>query len=129
MKSAYKEVVLDVVGTIGNLVMGRIWKAFIHERLKMHLWRIASNLLPTKDSMARYVPDIDTTCGLCEFSPESTIHLFWHCPFARAVWFGSEWGLTVPMNNALQLVEFLMSPQLSFSLPLWMQREFFCQGR
>uniref|UniRef100_A0A2N9IIA7 Reverse transcriptase zinc-binding domain-containing protein n=1 Tax=Fagus sylvatica TaxID=28930 RepID=A0A2N9IIA7_FAGSY len=52
-------------GTNGNPVMGRIWKAFIHERLKMHLWRIASNLLPTKDSLARYVPDIDTTCGLC----------------------------------------------------------------
>ena len=36
---------------------GNTWKMQLHERLKMLLWRISSNVLPTKDRIGRFSND------------------------------------------------------------------------
>ena len=36
-----------------DAVKGHIWKRKIHERFKMFLWRIAANLLPSKEIISR----------------------------------------------------------------------------
>uniref|UniRef100_A0A2N9IVM2 Reverse transcriptase zinc-binding domain-containing protein n=1 Tax=Fagus sylvatica TaxID=28930 RepID=A0A2N9IVM2_FAGSY len=48
VSSAYKEIRKREESSQSNPEIGKIWKTSVHERLKMHLWRIASNLLPTK---------------------------------------------------------------------------------
>ena len=72
-----------------DLLRGQIGKTRIQERLKMVLWRVATNCLPTKDQRLRYDANANTSCQLCNTEQESTIHLFIDCPLARALWFSS----------------------------------------
>ena len=92
VKSIYKESFEDEDHTESRLVLKRIWKSKLHDRLKMHLWRIASGILPTKDKCLRFNYNQDNCCYLCEVEAETPIHLFWHCQVARALWFESSWG-------------------------------------
>ena len=65
----------------------------------MHLWRIVTNYLPTKDCLARFCDLDDVLCPLCKDAEESSLHLFISCPFTRAVWFNSQWGLRLENLN------------------------------
>ena len=68
---------------------GQIWKSKLHERLKMLLWRIATNVLPSKEVISRFNENIDSCCSLCGLATESSLHLFTVCAIAKAVWFQS----------------------------------------
>jgi hypothetical protein len=62
--------------------------------------------------MSTFTPTLDTTCCLCENSPETITHLLWECSLARALWFGSKWCIRtelIPVASPLQLVELLVS--------------------
>lgn len=66
----------------------------------MFLWRAAWNRFHSGDKC----------CGLCEEEQESNVHL--GCPLARAVAFGSRWGIrmdTWHCNNIKDLVRFCSS--------------------
>jgi hypothetical protein len=52
------------------------------------LWRIAVGVLPTGDSLIRFLPNLEISCPFCNVCDESVIHLFWECSLARAIWFG-----------------------------------------
>ncbi len=58
-----------------DFLLSQIWKLKIHNRLKMLLWRIASDILPTYNLLV---------LGQ---------NIFWECHFARALWFGCDWGI------------------------------------
>ena len=54
MKSCYY-LILEGDNSYGSVSLTRnIWKASTHERLKMHLWRIAFNPLPTRDKLSEF---------------------------------------------------------------------------
>ncbi|XP_075640398.1 uncharacterized protein LOC142612167 [Castanea sativa] len=103
-----------------DLLRGQIWKTRIHERLKIVLWRVAANCLPTEDQRLRYDANADTSCHLCNTGQESTIHLFINCPLARALWFNSQWGIridnwgiridNVELSTPAQFNHFLLNP-------------------
>ena len=96
-----------------DLLRGQIWKTRIHERLKMVLWRVAANCLPTKDKRLRYDANADTICHLCNSGQESTIHLFIDCPLARALWFSSQWGIRIDnceRSTPAKFIHFLLVP-------------------
>lgn len=79
----------------------------------MILWRIASNILPTKDKISRFNPNIDTICPLCGTLPESAVHIFISCHVARALWYASRRGFKLDklqINSPSQLIEILTSP-------------------
>ena len=65
-------------------VFGRIWKSKILERLKMMLWRVALDILPTKEKLSRFAtePGLSSLCG---HSPKSSLHIFVECHISRAL--------------------------------------------
>ena len=52
----------------------------------MLLWRIASNLLPTKDNLDKFLNSEDQCCSLCESDQESIAK--WSIPDRRPFLFG-----------------------------------------
>ena len=67
-----------------------IWKSRIYERLKMLLWRIAIDCLPTRSKIGKFVDLSEIYCPLCSCNDESALHLFSNCSMARGLWFGSK---------------------------------------
>jgi hypothetical protein len=100
VKSACKEISHQGINALSNNFFSKLWKLPIHERLKMHLWHIASKLLPTKAALSRFDPNLNISCSLCDWPVESDCHLFWECPLAQALCFRSEWSIR---TNAIQL--------------------------
>ena len=64
----------------------KLWKAKLPERLKMLLWRIDANAMPNKVNLQRRIQHTNTSCSLCNSNEETNIHLFFLCPFAKALW-------------------------------------------
>ena len=96
-----------------DLLRGQIWKTRIQERLKMVLWRVAANCLPMRDQRLWYDANANTNCHLCNTGQESTIHLFINCPLARALWFSSQWGISIDnceLSTSAQFIHFLLGP-------------------
>ena len=83
VKSMYKVVAPLEPALHQSPLMGKIWKLCIHDRLKMFLWRLASNLLPTKESLPRFANNVDISCNLYGGFVEFVTHLFRDYSFAR----------------------------------------------
>ncbi|CAL9002074.1 unnamed protein product [Prunus brigantina] len=95
VKSAYKvaRTVLDpkpvASSSTGNGFSNgwtALWKAKIPSKIKLFWWRACTGILPTKDNLWKRKIHLDTCCVLCGAEMESTLHVLWHCPFARGVW-------------------------------------------
>ncbi|XP_075663049.1 uncharacterized protein LOC142632554 [Castanea sativa] len=102
-----------------DVVKGLIWKTKIHEHFKTLLWRIAANLLPSKEIISRFNESMDLRCPLCSSAVEITLHLFTVCPFSKSLWFQSQWGLRMDVLNfdsPLEFVKFLLSPTFASNL-------------
>ena len=56
----------------------------------MLIWRIAFGVLPTWDSISKFVPDLADLCPLCGCVPEFVVHLFgnarWPEPYGLVPW-------------------------------------------
>ncbi len=112
VKSAFKEVCREAVGLEVNVLMKKSWKSNLHQRLKMLLWRIAVCALPTKDSLSRFLANLDNFCPLCNSCYESMVHVFWECDLARALQFGI-CGIRTEhfqLPSAFDLVEVIVFP-------------------
>uniref|UniRef100_A0A803Q8I0 Reverse transcriptase zinc-binding domain-containing protein n=1 Tax=Cannabis sativa TaxID=3483 RepID=A0A803Q8I0_CANSA len=70
-----------------------LWNTPIHARLKLLGWQILSNALLTREKLALAFPIFSNHCPICDECVESSLHLFWKCSFAKALWFGSLWGI------------------------------------
>ena len=114
-----------------DAIHGLIWKSKIHERLKMHLWRIAANCLPTKACLARFWDLDDILCPLCKDAEESSLHLFISYPFTRAVWFNSQWGLRLEnlnLNSPSHLIGVFLNPPVEANIEGIKRGEFLLFG-
>ena len=100
LKSAYWALQNENLSFASNTIKGNMWNTKIHERLKMHLWRIVVDILPTRTQLSKFVSNIDPICPLCELTPESSLHLFQHFPVTQSLWFGSCWGLEFQTFNS-----------------------------
>ncbi|KAL0003223.1 hypothetical protein SO802_017004 [Lithocarpus litseifolius] len=65
----------------------------------MLLWRIGSNVLPTKNNLEIRIGNFDPNCVFCDKEPETATHLFFHCQVARAIRFGCSWGIRTDKMN------------------------------
>uniref|UniRef100_A0A803PNP5 Reverse transcriptase n=1 Tax=Cannabis sativa TaxID=3483 RepID=A0A803PNP5_CANSA len=82
-KRAYAES-MELVGGQRNKQWATIWDGNLHPRVSMTLWRVFSGAIPVKGKLNFLT---DKGCCLCDSEMESIKHLFWDCPFARALWF------------------------------------------
>jgi hypothetical protein len=74
-----------------------LWKLNINHRLKLFLWKMIWNIIPSKHRISHSLPSshLDTTCSLCAGPIDSIFHLFFNCPIARVVWRQSFWPLDI----------------------------------
>jgi hypothetical protein len=65
-----------------------IWKLQLTDRLRIFIWKIAWDILPTSLRLQSILPTftLDISCPLRNSGPDSLRHLFFHCHFARVVW-------------------------------------------
>ena len=99
-----------------------LWKLKLQERVKMLIWRIGSNVLPTKLNLAQRIEGIDLKCPLCNEEEESITHLFCSCPVSRAIWFGVCWSIhsdNLNVSNHQELAILVIDPPIiqSNSIP------------
>jgi ribonuclease HI len=112
-KSAYKMCQENSSSQPQDPLWKNLWKLKVHDRVKMLLWRIASNVLPTKDNLDQRLGVSDTACPLCNEAKETIIHLFLECSIAKAIWFGSCWSIrvdTLPAANCTDIVKLVLEP-------------------
>lgn len=69
-----------------------LWKSKLHQRLKLFLWRVLSNMLPTKEALNIRILMDNLSCGVCGEGTESLLHLFNNCNGFRALTFACCWG-------------------------------------
>ncbi|XP_075652141.1 uncharacterized protein LOC142622533 [Castanea sativa] len=71
----------------------KIWNLNLPKRLRILLWRIGVNVLPTKQNLLNRLQVSDAFCLFCKDNIESSSHLFFNCPASRSFWFSVYWGL------------------------------------
>jgi hypothetical protein len=99
-----------------------LWKLNLNARLKLLLWKIAWDILPTKARLNKVFPIApnDSLCPLCNLAEDSLIHLFFSCSFARISWRSSFWPLDSLAWSSISLsgwVKGIISPNTAFGIP------------
>lgn len=62
-----------------------LWQLTVPPKVKIFLWRLIHNSLPTKENLFhRRVVD-NPLCLLCNQEPESMVHTVWNCSTANDV--------------------------------------------
>lgn len=64
----------------------KIWGLRIPIKVKMLLWKVAHDIVPTKKLLLSQLKKGDGICEGCESCLESTSHLFWECSMVKSVW-------------------------------------------
>lgn len=64
----------------------KLWGLRIPNKIKIHVWRMIFDALPTCLNLVRRKVKLDTQCLRCSHFEESNAHLFWYCKYARKVW-------------------------------------------
>jgi hypothetical protein len=85
-----------------------IWKLKINDRLRLFLWKIAWNILPTTERLSHlFNVNLDLSCPLCKIVEDSLYHLFFGCTLARIVWRHSFWPLDSTKFNFSSMVDWI----------------------
>ena len=100
-------------GRLVNSLWKDLWKARLLEWLKMFLWRIRANVIPTRVNLQQKMQHIDLACSFCNNEVESSTHLFLDCQFASALWAVVGWGIrfdTVTFTSGEDLLKLIINP-------------------
>lgn len=96
-----------------SLIRKKLWRAKLLERPKMFIWRIGANAIPTKANLKHRIQHINSSSILCDFEEENSIHIFFHCHFARALWAITCWGLridTTSITSSEDIIKLITNP-------------------
>ena len=77
-----------MIGRIHS-VWSKLWDCKIHERLKLHLWRMLHNIIPTRQVLFSRIHKGEVVCVCCGEEIETCDHLFLHCHLVRWLAFAS----------------------------------------
>lgn len=57
------------------------------QKVKMFVWRLVLNALPTLMNLRMRHINTDGMCPICNIEEESTNHLFLRCGWVKLIWF------------------------------------------
>jgi hypothetical protein len=80
--SVYSLIIASTSNPPSSSVSSLFWKLNLNDRLKLFLWKIAWNILPTKACLGQLFPISDTRYPLCKVANDSLSLLFFECFFA-----------------------------------------------
>jgi hypothetical protein len=85
------------VSPVSSVTWKEPWKLELNHRLKLFLWKMVWNIVPTRDRICKSIcsSQLDTTCSLCSHTTNSLIHLFFSCPIAQVIWQHSFWPMDI----------------------------------
>ncbi|KAF3441398.1 hypothetical protein FNV43_RR15312 [Rhamnella rubrinervis] len=86
----------------------------LHERLKLHLWRMLANVIPTKEVLANRLMLRETSCICCAAEAETRFYVFKECPLINSLAFASSWSCRWEIwecSSVRELVEACLSPE------------------
>ncbi|XP_042958064.1 uncharacterized protein LOC122293585 [Carya illinoinensis] len=63
-----------------------LWKLKVPNKVKMFLWRVAKDILPTRANLYRRKIIESPLCPICHSFPKTTAHVLWSCRAAQDVW-------------------------------------------
>ena len=69
--------------------------------------------MPTKVNLQRRIQQADTTCSLCKSDEETYVHLFFLCPFAKALWTTVGWGFrfdSASLTSNEDIISLIINP-------------------
>ena len=99
-----------------------LWKLNLNDRLRLFLWKIAWNILPTKEQQGQILQlNAISLCPLCKVVDDSLHHLFFKCIFARVIWHLSFWPFDsskFKFSSMLDWIKLIISPSSSLGIPL-----------
>lgn len=125
VKSAYDQIFSNRLApaTFPLVNWKKLWNLDLHDRLKVFLWKIAWDILPTRQHLAHrlqtsFVGPL-SSCPLCEASEECLQHLLYACSYTRLLWRLSPWPLSVTAladANTVTWVTHILDPVRHFGL-------------
>ena len=114
VKFAYKELLPNIPSQATTKVnWSKLRKLRGPGRIKMFLWRIAANVLPTKENLMSRLDIHEPGCVLCSQEVESASHLFFSCPAVKALWFAACWGFKseeIQLANTSDITKIILEP-------------------
>uniref|UniRef100_A0A2N9IGZ4 Reverse transcriptase domain-containing protein n=1 Tax=Fagus sylvatica TaxID=28930 RepID=A0A2N9IGZ4_FAGSY len=113
VKSAYKLNISHTWPCNPDSCWKDLWKCKLHERLKILIWRIGCNILPTNLNIFSRLSKGSPLCPLCGVEEESISHLFFKCKVTRMFWFGTSWGIRaelLPVATELDVIKLVVNP-------------------
>ncbi|CAM8943968.1 unnamed protein product [Rhodiola kirilowii] len=64
----------------------KVWRFKIQGKVKIFLWRLFHDFLPTAANLLKKGCEVDPHCRICGYRIETSLHLFIECWWARAYW-------------------------------------------
>lgn len=95
----------------------KLWNLNVLERIKIRLWKIGVNALPTRENLMLRLHIKDSNCVCCKQEVEMINHLFLRCPVSRVLWFSACWGLKtehITSSQPSDIVKLLLDPPSGF---------------
>jgi hypothetical protein len=89
-----------------------LWGLKIQARLKHLLWKIAWNILPSRDNISRFVVQVAEgawVCLFCKGPLESLCHIFLECSLATFLWRNSPWPSIINGFSNKPIVDWILA--------------------
>nr|CCA65974.1 hypothetical protein [Beta vulgaris subsp. vulgaris] len=65
-----------------------VWRGLVPHRIEIFVWSAMIGKINTRHKLATYgiIPVEDSSCPMCNSTPETSDHLLLHCLFAQRIW-------------------------------------------
>lgn len=67
----------------------KLWFVPTMPKVSILMWKVVRNWIACKANLFKRKCASSSVCPFCNEAPESIEHTLFHCPWTRAVWFGS----------------------------------------
>ncbi|KAI5661195.1 hypothetical protein M9H77_20518 [Catharanthus roseus] len=92
-----------------------LWGLHTAPKVKLFLWRLYNNILPTRKNLSWRITSISPCCAMCPKSEEDILHIFFRCRIATETWSNLDFSRLVnlflsPMTHQAILEQMISWP-------------------